>query len=60
MLSDVVTNRLMAKLGMAPQPVSLSDRPLTIHDVSKFFAVPIASKKMKCLPSHERLQMLMS
>jgi hypothetical protein len=43
----VVTNRLMAKLGMAPQPVSLSDRPLTIHDVSKFLAVPIAEAAQK-------------
>lgn len=47
MPSDVVTNRLMAKLGMAPQPVSWSDGPLTIHDVSKFFAVPIAEAAQK-------------
>ena len=47
MPSDVLTNRHMAKLGMAPQPVSWSDGPLSIHDVSKFFAVPIAEAALK-------------
>ena len=47
MPSDVLTNRHMAKLGMAPQSVSWSDGPLTIHDVSKFFSVPIAEAAQK-------------
>ncbi|KAG0626739.1 hypothetical protein M758_2G147800 [Ceratodon purpureus] len=47
MPSDVLTNRHMAKLGMAPQPVSWSDGPLTIQDVSKFFSVPIAEAAQK-------------
>lgn len=41
MPQESVTNRYMAKLGMAPQQISW-DESLTFDEVAKFFSVPIA------------------
>jgi len=58
MPSDVLMNRHMAKLGMAPQPVSWSDGSLTIHEVSKFFSVPIAEAAQKLSEQLDPIRLL--